>query len=327
MSASKSKQIYSYNATLDTSVLSPSELVDLVLAITQILEVTNQLTLIPGALLVTTDHVHQAIRSAHENLDVLALGLREDLLEQVLGDVAGLTNPLLGGLVENIESTESLGVGVLQLLELVLEEDVLLGHVADNKGNLGLIIGVLEDGAEELVHGGDTGAAGNAGDVLVLVLLPLVLGEGTLDVETLARDHVVHVAGHGSLLVLLDHEVHESLGVLIRDGGVGTNDGLSSLGGELGQDGAARSQSRDLVLLGQLEAEALGVVVDDLNVLEEQGDEALVTACQSGLGLVLDGLLHLVLDLLTRGSLEEVVACAGNGETGGTEYKTLVTAL
>jgi hypothetical protein len=68
-------------------------------------------------------------------------------------------------------------------------------------------------------------------------------------------------------------------------------------------------------------------VVDDLDVLEEHGDEALVTAGKSGLGGVVKGLLHLVLNLLPRGSLEEVIACTGNGETGGTEDEAFVPAL
>ena len=72
---------------------------------------------------------------------------------------------------------------------------------------------------------------------------------------------------------------------LVVDGGVGAEGGLLvALALELGQDGAGNGETRHLVLLGQLEAEALGVVVDvdDLGELERQ--EALVAAGKGSLG-------------------------------------------
>ncbi len=72
---------------------------------------------------------------------------------------------------------------------------------------------------------------------------------------------------------------------LVVDGGVGAEGGLLvTLALELGQDGAGNGQAGHLVLLGKLEAEALGVVVDvdDLGKLERQ--EALVAAGKGSLG-------------------------------------------
>jgi hypothetical protein len=60
---------------------------------------------------------------------------------------------------------------------------------------------------------------------------------------------------------------------LVADGGVRPQDGLLHAGAlELGQDGAGDAEAGDLVLLGQLEAETLGVVVDRLDLLELEGD-------------------------------------------------------
>ena len=50
------------------------------------------------------------------------------------------------------------------------------------------------------------------------------------------------------------------------------------------QDGAGDGQSSDVVGLGQLEAEALGVVVDELDLGELQGQETLVAAGEGRLG-------------------------------------------
>lgn len=60
----------------------------------------------------------------------------------------------VGGLVDEIEGAEALRVGVFEVFELALEEDVFLGEVAEDEGDAGLVGGVFEDGARELVHPG-----------------------------------------------------------------------------------------------------------------------------------------------------------------------------
>lgn len=187
------------------------ELVHLILLVAEVLESTGQFALVLRAHLVSRDGLHQTGRTADEKLDVLVLGLRKDSLEEVLGDVALVADPLLGGVVEDVESAEALGVGVLEMLELLLEEDVLLGNVAKDECDLGLVVRVVEDGAGELVHRGNSGTAGNKGDVVVLVLLPGVLGERSLDVESLTGDKVVDVCAHGTIGVLLNKQVEETL--------------------------------------------------------------------------------------------------------------------
>lgn len=147
--------------------------------------------------------------------------------------------PLLRRVVEDVESAEALGVRVLEVLELALEQDVLLGDAAVNEGDLCLVLRVLEDGARRLPHGGDARAARDQGDVLVLVGGPLVLGDGTLDVQALPGLEVVHVRRHGPVRVLLDEEVDGALLVDVADGRVGADHGLLHLGAlVLGDDGS-----------------------------------------------------------------------------------------
>lgn len=184
------------------------ELVDLVLGVAEVLQGAGQVALVLGADLVAGDGLHHARGAANEDLDVLVLGLGEDSLEEVLGDVAAVADPLLGGVVEDVEGTEALGVGVLEVLELRLEQDVLVADVAVDDCYLGLVVGVVKDGAAELVHGGNASTAGNKGDVVVLVLGPGVLGERALDVQALANSHVVEVVAHGAIGVALDQEIH-----------------------------------------------------------------------------------------------------------------------
>ena len=55
-------------------------------------------------------------------------------------------------MVEDVEGAEAVRVGVLEVLELGLEEDVGLGEVAEDEGDFGLVGRVGEDAAGELVH-------------------------------------------------------------------------------------------------------------------------------------------------------------------------------
>lgn len=269
-------------STVQLGLIIHLELEDLVLAVAKLSEVTRQLTLVGGAVLVARDGLVQAGGTANEDLDVLLVGRGDDGLQELLGDEALALGPVLGGLVEDVEGAETVGVLVLELLELLLEEDVLLGDVAEDEGDLGLVLGVLEDGARELVHGGDTGTAGNQGNVVVLVGLPRVLRDGALHLELLADSHVVHVLRHNATGVLLDNEVEVALGILVGNGSVRTDGGLLHLRAlVLGDERAGDIEARNGILFVQLEAQLLGVVVDDLHGVERKLDEALVAASEA----------------------------------------------
>lgn len=96
------------------------------------------------------------------------------------------------------------------MMELLLQEDVFLADVSVDEGDLGLVVGVLEDGADQLVHGGDTGTTSNESNVGVLVGFPGVLGERSLEVEALADVHAIQVRRHGAIGIALDNEVQVS---------------------------------------------------------------------------------------------------------------------
>lgn len=105
---------------------------------------------------------------------------------------------------------------------------------------------------------------------------------------------------------------------LVTCRGVRPDNGLLGVGRlELGEEGASDLHPRHLVLLGQLEDELLGVVVDDLDVLEQQGDEALVAAEEGLLRRAGHRLLHLGLGLLGARGPEVPVARAGGPSGSG----------
>ena len=264
------------------------ELEDLVLAVSELGQLTAQLTLVRGAVLVARDGLVESGWAANEDLEVLLVGRRDDSLEELLSNVALALRPVLRGLVKDVEGTEAVGVLVLELLELGLEDDVVGGDVAVDERNLGLVLGVLEDGAGELVHGGDSGATSDQSDVVVLVGLPRVLGDRSLHLKRLAGCHAVHVLGHDASGVPLDNEVEVTGSVLVRDGGVWADRGLGHLRSlVLGNEGAGDAEAGNGILISELESQLLGFVVDDLGGLERQLDEALVASSEALRGVLL----------------------------------------
>ena len=117
------------------------------------------------------------------------------------------TRPVRGWRVESVEGAETVGEFRLEIFPLALEEDVFFRHVAEYECHFGLVGGVLEDGARELVHWGDAGTTCDQSNVVVLVGFVGVLGNWSLHVEPLAGDHVVHVFGHGTVGVAFDDEI------------------------------------------------------------------------------------------------------------------------
>lgn len=84
----------------------------------------------------------------------------------------------------------------------------------------------------------------------------------------------------------------------VTDGSIRSESRLRIVGAlELGKDSAGNVHARDLVLLGELESESLGVVVHVLRLGQLQGHPALLAASKSSLGSEANGLLDLVLGL------------------------------
>jgi len=242
--------------------------------------------------------------------------------------------------VQHIERAEAPRVRILQLGQLILQQDVFLADVAKDKRDLGLVVGVVEDGPAELVHGRDARAAGDQRNMLVLVGLPRVLGDGTLYVQPLAGHHVVQVGRHRPVGVLLDQQIDVSLLSLVADGSVRPDNGLVGPNGVIfRQDGRRDVQTRDHVVLGQAQPQTLGVVVDELNVLQLEGQPALLAAGEGLLGLGRSsrgsGLLEGFFSLLRRAldgrggaaAAQEVVACAGEDCGAGSVEKGVAAGL
>lgn len=185
------KQISRYDMHVFFFLLLKLE--DLVLLVTKLLQDTCELTLVLGADLSTRDRLVHSGGTADEELDVLRLRLRKNSLQQFLRDVALTLRPALRGVVKEMEDLESLGIGVLELTELLAEKNVVLVDVAVDERDLGFVLGVGEDLAGQLVHGGDTSTASNQGNLLVLVSLPGILGKGTLEVKSVAGLKAVDV--------------------------------------------------------------------------------------------------------------------------------------
>ena len=116
----------------------------------------------------------------------------------------------------------------------------------------------------------------------MLVGLPRVLGDRTLHLERLTGSHAVHVLGHDTARVLLDDEVDVAGSVLVGNGSVRADGRLLHLRAFVfGDEGGGNVETRHGILVVELEAELLGVVVDDLHGVERQLDETLVAACEA----------------------------------------------
>ena len=291
----------------------PLELIDLILTVAQLLQHARQLPLVRGALLGPAHGLVQPRRPAHEDLDVGLLGLRQHRLEQLLGDVALALLPALGRVVEDVEGAKAVRVRVLEVLELVLEQDVGFRQVAEDERHFGLVGRVLEDGPRELVHAlsgrscqrcrsrlgffwngvgrvevdlrRDACSTGDQSDVIVLVRLPWILGDRALEIEPLIRLHGMQVLTHRPVGIPLDHQIDIPLRILVARRRVRPDNGLLHLGAlVLGEEGRRDREARHVIAVGEGEAEFLRVVVDLLDGLEFQADEALLAAAEGGLG-------------------------------------------
>jgi len=130
----------------------PLKFIHLLPSIPQILQHARQLPLILRALLHPRNRLIQPGRPTHKHLDILLLRLRQHRLQQLLGDMAAALRPAVRGLVEQVEGAEALRVGVFEVFEFALQQDVFFGQVAEDEGDFCFVGGVLEDGARELVH-------------------------------------------------------------------------------------------------------------------------------------------------------------------------------
>lgn len=183
--------------------------------------------------------------------------------DHVGGDVADTAGPALGGLVENVVHADA-GVLLGQGIEILLEEDVLGGDVGEDEVDLGAVtlLTAADDGADDLEHGGDAGAASDHAKVTDHVGGVDECALGAADADALADDERGHVLGDVALGVGLDEEVEVAGLVVTGDGGVGADDFLCGAIGLLdrGADGdvLADGEAENRGLCGELESVAEG---------------------------------------------------------------------
>lgn len=187
--------------------------------------------------------------------------VRETYVDHLRSDIADTASPALRGLIQNVVDADTLvllGEGV----EVLLEENVLRGDVGKDEVDLGGVAGsaAADNGADDLEHRGDAGAAGNHAKVADHVGGVDKGALGAADANGLADDERGHHLGDVTLGVRLDEQVKVAGLVVAGDGGVGAD---NLLGGAVGLgegcadgDVLADGEAEDRLGRGELEAVA-----------------------------------------------------------------------
>lgn len=153
-------------------------------------------------------------------------------------------------------------VGVVgrDLVKVLLQQDVLLVNVGEDKVNLSLVLRVLGDGADDLEHGGDSGSSSNHGEGA-----DHVGGVDELSLRTTAADG------------LTDLQVGEVLGDVT--GGVGLDEKVEVTKVGIGRNGSVRANNflsinsggdRDVLSDGESEDAGGGGKVELVTVMCER---------------------------------------------------------
>lgn len=145
------------------------------------------------------------------------------------GDVADTAGPVRRGLVQDIVNPET-AVLLGQRIKVFLEEDILGSDVGEDQVNLGLVTGsaAADDGANDLEHGGDPGAAGNHAKVTDHVGSIDECALGALDTKSLPNLEGRHMLRDVAGGVGFDEQVEITRLVVTRDGSVGSHNLLGS---------------------------------------------------------------------------------------------------
>lgn len=141
------------------------------------------------------------------------------------GDVAHTTGPALGRPVQDVVHPEAAVLGD-EGVQVLLEQDVLLGDVGEDEVDLGPVAGLAaaDDGLDDLQHGGDAGAAGDHAEVAHHVGR---VGEGALgapDADGLADGQGGEVLADVAGGVRLDEQVEVARLLVAADGRVRPHD-------------------------------------------------------------------------------------------------------
>lgn len=197
------------------------ELENLLLSVAKILEKTIDLTLRVVGRLGARNGLHHRRRAADHD-EVVVGGRRHVLLDGLLGDVASRASPSLGRLLEDVVDLQVL-VLLCALVNLLAQQNVLLGDISEDERDLSVILRVSEHSVDDLKHGGETSAAGDETELLLRVGRIRVLGNGTLHGNYVSFLQVVDVRRQLAVIVLLDDELCRTSSVSVERR-VGAND-------------------------------------------------------------------------------------------------------
>lgn len=129
-------------------------------------------------------------------------------------------------IADRVHRLETVGELALQFPKLGLKKHVRVAVDAEDEGDLRLVLGVLEDGARELIHGGDARTAGDESDLGVLVGRPFVSEQRAgFERERLAWKQGVEMVAHFTVWVALYEKVDVAGRIWVTDGGVWPQDG------------------------------------------------------------------------------------------------------
>ena len=142
-------------------------------------------------------------------------------LQQLSGNIPFWETRAHSRIADRIHSPESIWELPLQFPKLQLKEHIGVTIDAEDEGHLGLVLGILEYGVRQLVHGCDTSAAGDESDVRVLVGRPFVSEQWAgFERECLAWNQGVKMIAHFAVRVALYEKIDMARLIWVTDRGV-----------------------------------------------------------------------------------------------------------
>ena len=140
------------------------------------------------------------MHTTQQNLDIVITAWKV-LLNLVFGDESGTASPTGRGVVEHVVDGEPGGVSGSQLIQFSLEQDILWVDVGIDKADLGLILGVLESGTDDLEHGSDSSSSGDHSKLTRQVWGIDEFALGALDFELVSNLEEGHMTRDVALLI------------------------------------------------------------------------------------------------------------------------------
>lgn len=115
----------------------------------------------------------------------------------------------------------------------------------------------------------------------MLIRLPRILRNGSLEIQPLIRLHSMQMLAHGAIRIPLHHQIDEPLRILITRRRIRSDDRLIHLRALVFRQQSRRDgEPRDVIAVREREAEFFRIVVDFLDGFELEVDETLVAALE-----------------------------------------------